>query len=91
MIVEVDSEDFFSDKGGCIGGMARLSIEAGHCMDADIGGSDGWQVTSCTLLNITIGGLTLTADQLATAFGAKFVVSFEERVAEEYYERGMAA
>lgn len=83
--IEVDTEDHFCDTDACIGGIARVRIEGANEMNGDIGGWDGWHCYA-TLIDIRIGGLTLTAEQVATAFGAKFVVSFEERIANEQAE-----
>jgi hypothetical protein len=79
--VEHDTEDHFCDSDACIGGMALVRITCSHEMNGDIGGDDG-RVVDATLIHVKIGGLIITADQLAEAFGAKFVVSFEDKVVE---------
>ena len=81
-IIEVDTEDFFCGDEGTIGGIARVEILGQHEANGDIGGWDGWHVYA-TLIDLRIGGLTITADQLAAAFGAASVVKFEERIADE--------
>lgn len=83
--IEVDTEDFFLDHEGCIGGTARLMVEEYNALNADIGGHDGLHVEA-TLIELRIGELVLTAEQLADAFGAKMVFGFEQRVANDMME-----
>lgn len=83
--IEVDTEDFFCDHEGTIGGTARLMVEEYNALNADIGGHDGLHVEA-TLIDLRIGGLILTAEQIAYAFGAKMVFGFQQRVASDMME-----
>ena len=90
-IIEIDTEDHFSDADALIGGMARVQIEAEHAMNGDIGGIDGFQVTSCELIDLRIGGLILTRAQLVAAFCDAAVTAFEEKQAEQWIIDEVAA
>ena len=79
--VEHDSEDFFSDGNGCIGGIATLRLECSHQMNGDIGGHDGLHVEA-TFVSLKVGNVTFTADQIAEMFGSKVIAQFETWVAE---------
>lgn len=76
-----DTEDHFSDATGSISGMATLCLEFEEDYSADIGGIDGLLCVA-TLIEVKVGNVSFTADQLAEIFGAKLVDSFETRIAE---------
>lgn len=78
--VEHDSEDFFSDAGSSISGMATLRLECSHQMNGDIGGHDGLHVEA-TFVSVKVGNATFTADQVAEMFGSKVIAQFETWVA----------
>lgn len=84
-ITEVETQDHFCDGEGCISGIARVIVEKYNVSNADIGGHDGAQA-AVTLFGLRIGGLTITAEQLAIAFGAKKVFDFEAQVASDMME-----
>ena len=74
--IEINTEDFFCDGEGTIGGTARMMIEEYSAYNADTGGHDGLHVEA-TLIEVRIGELILKAEQIADAFGAKMVFGFE--------------
>ena len=82
MTIEIDTADHFCDDEGSISGIAVMDFDAGHYLNSDVGGVDGYQVAYCELLHVKIGNLTLSRDQLCAAFSPAMVASFEDRVAE---------
>ena len=79
--VHHDTEDHFSDRTSMIAGIATLRIDYDEDYSADIGGVDG-KIVSATLIEVKVGALTFTADQIAQAFGAGVVARFESWVAD---------
>jgi len=69
-----DTEDHFSDRTSMIAGIATLLLNVDHDEDGIL--------TSATLIEVKVGALTFTADQMAEAFGGKLVDSFERQIAE---------
>jgi len=69
-----DTEDHFSDRTSMIAGIATLRLNVDH--------DDEGTLASATLIEVKVGALTFTADQMAEAFGAKLVDSFERWVAD---------
>lgn len=76
-----DTEDHFSDRTSMISGIATLRLDIDDDCSADIGGRDG-KVVSARLIEVKVGSLTFTADQIAEAFGAGVVARFESWVAD---------
>lgn len=70
-----DTEDHFCDNEGTIGGEAQVYIESVNTLDGPC--------FYATLISVKIGGLVLTADQMAEAFGAKAVVAYEDILVED--------
>ena len=63
-----------------------FEIDASHELNADCGGIDGYQVHSCSLMSLTIGGLDLTRAQVVAMFGQTWVSALEDGMAEAYEE-----
>jgi hypothetical protein len=76
-----DTEDHFSDRTSMISGIATLRLDVEDEFSADIGGVDG-RVVSARLIEVKVGTLIFTADQIAEAFGAGVVARFESQVAD---------
>jgi len=90
-IITVDTEDFFQDTNGIVGGIARMNVDGEFCYDADIGGQDGWY-GSAELIDVRIGALVLTRYQLVEAFSEAMVADFEDRQRSAWMQsEGMAA
>lgn len=63
---------------------ATFDIDASHELNSDCGGIDGYQVHSCALASLTIGGLILTREQVEEMFGDAWVVALQDGVEETY-------
>ena len=87
--INIDTEDYFTDTDGCIGGMAKVEVSAARYNDRDIGGTDGIE-TSAEIVHVKIGTLEITRSQLVEAFSRGMVEDFEERIAFQY-RQGIAA
>ena len=74
-----DTEDHFSDRTSMIAGIATLRLNVDH--------DDEGTLASATLIEVKVGALTLTANQMAEAFGGRLVDSFERQIAEREADR----
>ena len=62
-------------------GEAVFSVSVDDFNDADIGGSDGAEVTGCELLRFELDGLHLTREQVELVLGRSGLRAWEDAVA----------
>lgn len=68
--------EFFAE--GCsVAGTAHFIAETEMAFDADIGGRDGLEVTSCELLHVDMAGAKLDRDWLVKFIGEHGVAAYE--------------
>lgn len=75
-----DPEAEFEGTRSSLIGAAIYGYEIDECFDADIGGSDGPEVSGVELIRLELDGLTLTRDQLVEMMCESGVKSAEESV-----------
>lgn len=76
-------EHEFFYKGQSITGTAIFIAETESGLNADIGGRDGPEVTSCELYQVHLGGLRLDRDQMVAFLGEPDVAAHEADVLDE--------